>query len=99
MTAVSLFLRRSGRFAAWLALAAAPAAAQQSRNFDRELRGRLDTTFAFDRRGSVSVSATSGEIIVTGWARDEIRIHATSERGSIRLHAAPSRVGPEPSSM
>jgi DUF4097 and DUF4098 domain-containing protein YvlB len=98
--ALSLFLSRSRRFAAWLALAAAgPAAAQQSRSFDRELRGRLDTTFAFDRRGSVSVSATSGEIIVTGWARDEIRIHATSERGSIRLNASPSRVGLELASM
>jgi DUF4097 and DUF4098 domain-containing protein YvlB len=53
---------------------------------------RLDTTFAFDKSGSITVNATSGDIIVTGWARDQIHVRAVSEDDNIRLDASSSRM-------
>src|SRR5262245_11745070 len=62
------------------------AEAQQRRRFsDTGYESRIDTTFAFDKSGSVNVSVVSGEIIVTGWSRGEIRIRAVSDDDNIRL--------------
>lgn len=59
-----------------------PAAAHAQR--DRNDRGdRLDTTFAFARGGSVDLRLSSGDIIVTGWTRPEVKINARVERGII----------------
>src|SRR5207245_1010119 len=58
----------------------------------RDARSRIDTTFAFDRRGTVSLSATHGDIIVTGSSRDEIRVRATSDDDNLRLTTSSSRV-------
>lgn len=62
---------------------------------DDEYRSRLDTTFAFDKSGTVSVTNRSGAIIVTGWARNEVRVHATSESDNIRFDVTRSRVSLE----
>lgn len=62
---------------------------------DDDYRSRLDTTLALDKSGTVSITNRSGEIIVTGWARNEVRVHATSESDNIRLDATQNRVSLE----
>ncbi|HEX7938028.1 MAG TPA: DUF4097 family beta strand repeat-containing protein [Gemmatimonadaceae bacterium] len=76
---------------ALLCASALPAAAQQNRYDDRDL-SRVDTTYAFDRRGTVSLTLYQGEIIVTAWNRDEVRVRARAERNGIRMEASPSRL-------
>src|SRR6266567_4431563 len=78
-----------------LPLLAQAADAQQARSSRRDARDRVDTTFAFDKRGTVTLRAGSGDIIVHGWTRDEIQIHASSENDNIRLDASPGRVSLE----
>ncbi|HEY2377012.1 MAG TPA: DUF4097 family beta strand repeat-containing protein [Gemmatimonadaceae bacterium] len=78
-----------------LALSATVAGAQRRRDYDRDYRSNVDTSFDFDRRGLVSLTLGSGDIIVTAWSRDQIRIHATSESGGVRLDASSSRVSLE----
>ena len=69
------------------------AEAQQRRRFgDTGYESRVDTTFAFDKNGSLNVSVMNGDIIVTGWSRGEIRIHAVSDDDNIRLTGSSSRV-------
>lgn len=75
-----------------LAGTAAPAAAQGR---DTELASRIDTTFAFDRRGSLVIVAGSGEVDVTAWDRPQIRVRARSERSAVRLDATNTRVSLE----
>jgi DUF4097 and DUF4098 domain-containing protein YvlB len=75
-----------------LVLSTSVASAQRRRDFDRDYRSSVDTSFDFDRRGLVSLTLGTGDIIVTAWSRDQIRIHATSESGSVRLDASSSRV-------
>ena len=83
-------------FAAALALpaAAAPAHAQRDRDRDRdrERGSALDTTLAIGRNGAVELTLHSGEIIVTAWDRQEVRIRARSDRGEIDLDASSSRI-------
>ncbi len=55
-------------------------------------RQRVDTTFAFDPTGSVSLSLVSGEIRVIAGATNEIRIIATLERGRLETSFSRSRV-------
>ena len=62
------------------------------RDADRDYRATVDTSFAFDKRGTVALTIGSGDIVVTGWTRDQIRIHASSENDNIRLDATSSRV-------
>jgi len=80
-----------------LAALATPAGAQRSRrDYDRDYRSNVDTSFSFDRRGLLSVTIGGGDIVVTAWDRDQIRIHATTESGGVRLDASSSRVVVEP---
>jgi DUF4097 and DUF4098 domain-containing protein YvlB len=76
-----------------LLLAAALPAAAQRRSEDYQ--SRVDTTVAFDRRGTVTLTIGDGEIIVTTWDQERVRIRATSERGDIRLDASPARIALE----
>jgi DUF4097 and DUF4098 domain-containing protein YvlB len=76
----------------------APGSAEGQRNrrdYDRDYRTSVDTTFGFDNRGLVSLTLGSGDIVVTAWDRDQIRVHATSEGGGVRLDASGSRVSVE----
>ena len=67
--------------------------AQSSRRSRNDDRGsRIDTTFAFDKTGSITVGASSGDIVITGWARDQIQIHAVSDGDNLRLVGGASRV-------
>ncbi len=75
-----------------LVVSTSVASAQRRRDSDRDYRSAVDTSFDFDRRGLVSLTLGTGDIIVTAWSRDQIRIHATSESGGVRLDASPSRV-------
>jgi DUF4097 and DUF4098 domain-containing protein YvlB len=78
-----------------LLLAGGSADAQRRRDYDRDSRSNVDTSFAFDRRGLISLTIGSGDIVVTSWDRDQIRVHATSESGGVRLDATSSRVAVE----
>lgn len=80
---------------ATLACAAAATAGAQSRSSrdqDRDYTSRLDTTYTFDRRGTVSLTLSSGEIIVNGWNRPEIRVRARSDRNEVRMDASAARL-------
>ena len=69
-------------------LVAVPAARAQ-RN---ETLQRIDTTFAFGKGGSVDLGQVSGEIVVTGWTRTDIRIYASIETGYLEASLSSSRV-------
>jgi DUF4097 and DUF4098 domain-containing protein YvlB len=63
----------------------------------RQTRGgdfssRIDTTFAFDKSGSITVSAGNGDIVVTGWSRDEVHVRAVSDDDNIRFNASSARM-------
>lgn len=73
---------------------AAPAAAQNRRDED-EFASRIDTTFAFDRRGTLVIVAGTAEVDVTSWDRPQIRVRARSERSVIRMDATSTRVSLE----
>ncbi|MEX2177311.1 MAG: DUF4097 family beta strand repeat-containing protein [Gemmatimonadaceae bacterium] len=73
---------------ALLVAAALPAAAQNRSATESD----IDSTFAFDRRGTVSLSAGNGDIVVTAWDRPQIRVRARSERGVIRMDATSTRL-------
>jgi DUF4097 and DUF4098 domain-containing protein YvlB len=62
------------------------------RDTDDEVGSRIDTTVALERGGTVDLSLVSGEIMVTSWDRNEVRVKATSEEGILRFDASPSRV-------
>jgi DUF4097 and DUF4098 domain-containing protein YvlB len=91
-----LFRSGPGSVAASIALAllfttvARNADAQRRRNTD--YASRIDTTFAFEKNGSVTISATSGDIVVTGWSRDQVHVRAVSDDDNIRLDASSSRM-------
>jgi DUF4097 and DUF4098 domain-containing protein YvlB len=65
--------------------AAMPAAAQTDRQ-------KIDTTFAFAKGGTVELGIVSGEIVVTGWAQPEVRIHASIETGYLDASFGASHV-------
>src|SRR5579884_3769750 len=85
------------------ALAAALAAgsaragfAQQRRAArDGDYRSRIDTTLAFDKNGTVTVTASNGDVIVTGVSGNTVRIHATSDDDNLRLDASSTRISIE----
>ncbi|MGH7712338.1 MAG: DUF4097 family beta strand repeat-containing protein [Gemmatimonadaceae bacterium] len=59
---------------------------------DQEGVSRIDTTVSFSPNGTIDLSTISGDIIVTGWSRNEARIKAYSERGRLRFSASSSRI-------
>src|SRR5688500_6653387 len=78
-------------FAAAALLAGAAPAAYGQRERDRdEYAARIDTTFAFSRTGMVELLMAGGEIIVSAWSRDQVRVRATSERSALRFDASPA---------
>ncbi len=92
---MKLFFRMFSRFAipaltaALVATATAEAGAQQSRRTDT---ARIDTTYTFNKNGAITVSAESGDVVITGWARDQIRIHAESDENDIRFETTSDRM-------
>ena len=59
---------------------------------DYERRTRIDTTVRLDRGGAVDLSLISGKIRVTGWDRQDVKVSATIDRGTLRFDANSSRV-------
>ncbi|MDP9278364.1 MAG: hypothetical protein M3P00_03015, partial [Gemmatimonadota bacterium] len=57
-----------------------------------ERRTRIDTTVRLDRGGAVDLSLISGKIRVTGWDRQDVKVSATIDRGTLRFDANSSRV-------
>ena len=76
-------------FTAAAAVAVMPSSACAQR--DRELT-RIDSTFAFDKGGSIDVGIVSGEIIVTGWARSDAKVYASAERGWLDAQLSSHRI-------
>lgn len=68
---------------ALLALGAASAAGAQQRRTrpanNRGSRSQVDTTFAFDKSGTLTVNAGTGDVIVTGSTANQMHIVATSD--------------------
>jgi DUF4097 and DUF4098 domain-containing protein YvlB len=60
---------------------------------------RIDTTFAFSRTGLIDLTSVSGDIVVTGWNRDQVRVTARTERGRLRWRLTSSRVTIETESV
>lgn len=58
---------------------------------DESSRG-VDTTVALSKGGTVSLTITGGEIVVTAWSRDEVRVKANSEESGVRFSASATRV-------
>ncbi len=75
--------------AAGALLIALPLEARAQRD---EGRSQIDTTVRLDRGGSVDLSLISGRIRVTGWDRQDVKISASIDRGSLSLDANSSRV-------
>ena len=83
---------------AFAALAFAPVVASAQRTTmrldDSEL-SRIDTTFAFAANGVVDLSQVSGNITVTAWTRQQVKISAYVESGSIRADLSSKSVSLE----
>ncbi|MDQ4080032.1 MAG: DUF4097 domain-containing protein [Gemmatimonadota bacterium] len=83
--------------AALTVVSALPASAQdrdraRDRDRDDEYTFRIDTVLQLNRSGTVEIELQSGEIIVTGSSRNEVRVRGASERGQIRVDASPSHI-------
>lgn len=57
-----------------------------------EERQKIDTTYAFDKSGVVDLGLVSGDIVVTGWTRNEVKVFASIEIGYFEYSLTSSRV-------
>jgi DUF4097 and DUF4098 domain-containing protein YvlB len=83
------------------ALAAVPArdaGAQRRSSRSSDTPARVDTTFAFDKTGSITVNAGNGDIVVTGWSRDQVHVHVESDGDNVRFNASAGRMSLDVSS-
>jgi type II secretory pathway pseudopilin PulG len=55
---------------------------QQGSDSRQSAQARIDTTFAFSRDGVLDLTTFGGDVIVTGWTRQEARVRALTERGT-----------------
>ncbi len=85
---------RTGWVATLVCAAVFPASAQQTRR-EQDDAGRVDTTYAFDARGTVTLTLGQGAIVVRGWNRTDIRVRAQSERSVLRMEASATRLSLE----
>lgn len=76
---------RSFLIAATALLAAAPVAGAQDLQ-------KIDTTFAFSKGGTVNLGHVSGDIVVTGWNKGDVKIFAVIETGYLDASLTSSRV-------
>jgi DUF4097 and DUF4098 domain-containing protein YvlB len=70
------------------------AAAQRYRDRDR---ADIDTTFAFDRTGTINIGGGSATIIVNGWDKATVQVRARSDEGSVRVDISSKLVTIDPS--
>jgi DUF4097 and DUF4098 domain-containing protein YvlB len=71
---------------------------ERERERERNAAGALDTTVAFDAKGSVTVTCPGGTVVITGADRNEIKVKARTENGAIRFVSNGIRATLEPSS-
>ncbi|HEU4628378.1 MAG TPA: DUF4097 family beta strand repeat-containing protein [Gemmatimonadaceae bacterium] len=72
--------------------AAIPSTASAQRGDRDSYASWIDTTVAFARGGSVDLSHVSGDIVVTTWDRDEVRVRAYAEHGRITPSFSRARI-------
>jgi DUF4097 and DUF4098 domain-containing protein YvlB len=53
--------------------------------------GRIDTTFAFDRNGTLTVNGGSGDITITGTSSNQAHVRAESDNDNVRLDVGGGR--------
>lgn len=81
-----------------LTTAMALSASAQERDREREgdrntyLASTVDTVLPLAKNGGVEIRLHSGEVIVTGWARSEVRVRGTSERGRLSVEGSSSHI-------
>jgi DUF4097 and DUF4098 domain-containing protein YvlB len=69
------------------------AGAQRTRgSFGSDLRSSIDTTIAFDRNGTVTLIAPTGDIVVTGSTNGQLHVRASGDNENIRFEASASRM-------
>src|SRR5512146_392452 len=61
-----------------LGLAAESAGAQRVRRSSSQGRARTDTTFTFDKTGSITVTAPNGDIVINGTSGNQLHIRGGS---------------------
>jgi DUF4097 and DUF4098 domain-containing protein YvlB len=71
---------------------------EERREREREAAGALDTTVTFDARGTVNISCPGGDVRITGTDRNQIVVHARTERGTIRFTSNGTSARLEPAS-
>lgn len=76
----------------WAVLAAALSAPMLASAQD-DGRQRIDTIVPLNASGTVDLSLISGIIDVSAWSRDQVKIEATTQEGTLRFSASRSRVG------
>jgi DUF4097 and DUF4098 domain-containing protein YvlB len=79
------------------ALSASAQAKDKDRDRDRDQRdqeytSRIDTVLPLNRNGVVEIHLHAGEVVVSGWSRNQVKVFGTSERGQIHLGATPSHI-------
>lgn len=78
-----------------LAISATTVAAQQRGRVtyrSRDYRSRIDTTIAFDKSGTVTVNAGSGDVIITASTANTLHVRANSDDDDIRFDATRNSV-------
>lgn len=71
-------------------------AGKQQQGYDsRQSATRIDTTFTFTADGTVDLTSFNGDIVVTGWTRNQARVKASTERGSLRWRFSSTRISIE----
>ena len=68
---------------------------ERDREDSQDAQSRIDTTFAFNKTGSVDLTEVSGDVVVNAWDRNEARVRAYAERGRIRSSVSSSRLSLE----
>lgn len=66
-----------------LTVAAESASAQRAsaRRSSRESRARTDTTFAFDKSGTINVNAPNGDVVISGTPGNQLHVRSRDDEG------------------
>jgi len=68
------------------AIALGPMAAKAQDFDDERYPTKIDTVVAFDSHGTVDLSLISGDMKVTAWDRQQVKVVASIVNGDGRLH-------------
>lgn len=93
MNARTRYLSLAALLVASVAGTATTAAAQRRRTVSGgEYRSRIDTTIAFDKNGTITINAGTGDVIVTGSGSSQLHVRAVSDDDDIRFDASRNTV-------